>query len=512
MNNFKLIFTALFTFLNALFIYAHPNLESDSITIHDIEELLDSVAITADITDTTTNFIQEALSPPLSELEADTEEEIEKEVKTEEENLEMTIDEPPVVYTPINIEEVLLTFEERVTIKKPYTINKRIYQSNPFFIDLVFKGYKNDCSKTKDLRKSTQILEDKLHIGDIPYIFSSVIEIDKQKNILNNLRAKTMRKLAVRTPYLILFQGHKLPDVSDLIDFKFRLPSIDKSVEKFFKKEELAHQKIEIEKIKYNPWTKKSNALLQLSQNYVSPNWHQGGTNNTAILGILNANLNYDNKKFLQWENFFEWRLGFNTVDGDTLRVFNTNEDITRAISKLGIKAGGNWYYSGSVDFSTQLYKSYKAVNSPDLKTNFLTPIRTNISIGFDYKHKKMFSMMLSPLSYKFVYANDTVNINQKSFGIPEGQKAIHHIGSSFRAQLSYSPFRELQIDSRLNFFTNYEKIEVDWELVSNLKINRYLSTRLSLNPRYDSTILTDDKAKLQFKQFLTIGFSYRLL
>ena len=121
---------------------------------------------------------------------------------------------------------------------------------------------------------------------------------------------------------------------------------------------------------------------------------------------------------------------------------------------------------------------------------------------------------MLSPLSYKFIYANDTVEINQKSFGILTGEKTLSQIGSSFRAQLSYSPIRELQIDSKFYFYTNYEKIEVDWEIVGNFKFNRYLSTRLSLNPRYDNTVFlaVGEKAKIQFKELLTFGLSYRLL
>ena len=63
------------------------------------------------------------------------------------------------------------------------------------------------------------------------------------------------------------------------------------------------------------------------------------------------------------------------------------------------------------------------------------------------------------------------------------GTKILSQIGSSFRAQLSYSPTRELDINSKLYFYTNYEKIEVDWEIVGDFKFNRFLSIRLSLNP-----------------------------
>lgn len=148
------------------------------------------------------------------------------------------------------------------------------------------------------------------------------------------------------------------------------------------------------------------------------------------------------------------------------------------------------------------------------MKASFLTPVRLNIGVGLDYKYKKLFSLMVSPVSYKYIYVNDNVNVNPNLFGIAKDENVLSEIGSSFRAQFSYSPVREIQIDSRLSFYTNYEKVEVDWEIVSNFTINRYLSTRLSLNPRYDNTLIlaTGEKAKLQFKELLSFGFSYKLL
>jgi hypothetical protein len=136
------------------------------------------------------------------------------------------------------------------------------------------------------------------------------------------------------------------------------------------------------------------------------------------------------------------------------------------------------------------------------------------MGVGLDYKYKKLFSLMVSPVSYRLIYVNDTVNINKKSFGILPGDKVLSQIGSSFRGEFSYSPSREIQINSRLLFYTHYEKIEVDWEVVGNFTINRYMSTRLSLNPRYDNTVILSggEKAKLQFKQLLTFGLSYKLL
>ena len=121
---------------------------------------------------------------------------------------------------------------------------------------------------------------------------------------------------------------------------------------------------------------------------------------------------------------------------------------------------------------------------------------------------------MLAPVSFKYIYANDTVNVNPNLFGIQKGQNQLRQLGSSFRAQLDYDPTREWQIDSKLTFYTDYKKVEIDLEVVSNLTVNRFMSVRVAVNPRYDNTVIMKkgENAKIQFKQLLSVGFSYRLL
>jgi hypothetical protein len=274
-----------------------------------------------------------------------------------------------------------------------------------------------------------------------------------------------------------------------------------------------AQRKLIVEKASLSPWTRRANAYLQFSQNYVSKNWHQGGSDNVAILGTLSGKLNYDNKKSIQWENSAEWRAGFNSVEGDTTRFLNTNDDIFRINSKLGIKAGGAFFYSGSFDFSLPVFDTYRGINSNTLKASFMTPVRLNIGAGLDYKYKKLISVMVSPFSYKYIYLNNP-KVDPKLFGIKTGENVLSEVGSSLKIQGQYAPTKEITLDSRLNFYTNYTKVEIDWEIIGNFQVNRFLSTRIILNPRYDNTVIlaAGDKAKLQFKELLTFGFSYKLL
>jgi hypothetical protein len=490
-----------FYFLVSVSAFSFHEINQDSVVVSEIKSLIEASFNTNENNSNDTVILSQEEPPVEVEIYDSQSDSLIKKEKKEKK-----------VYEPIDIQQLLTEIDENRPKPRRIYINDRLLRSNPFFIDLLFYGYASspvmiDNYSVQDYFQKQQLTR----LKNFYYAVSQIYTVEKS---IRELRDMTARKVAAYNPYLIAYNIDRLPDVSDFIKFQLDTKPIDESVLMSRSGLNFAHRRMTIEKVKRNPWLRNSNAMLQFSQNYISSNWYQGGSDNISILGILNGRFNYDDKKSIQWENFAEWRLGLNSVEGDTLRTLNTNDDILRATSKLGIKAGGNFFYSGSVDFSTHFFNSYRAVNSPVMRAKFLTPVRFNVNVGLDYKYKKLFSLMLSPVSYKFIYANDTIAINKKSFGIPTGQNILSEIGSSFRAQLSYSPIREIQIDSKLSFYTNYEKFEIDWELVGNFKFNRFLSTRLSLNPRYDNTVIMaeGEKAKIQFKQLLTFGLSYKLL
>ena len=52
----------------------------------------------------------------------------------------------------------------------------------------------------------------------------------------------------------------------------------------------------------------------------------------------------------------------------------------------------------------------------------------------------------------------------------------------------------------------------MDWEVTCDFIINRYMSARLTLHPRYDSSAIQegDTHAKMQFKELISIGFAHK--
>ena len=120
---------------------------------------------------------------------------------------------------------------------------------------------------------------------------------------------------------------------------------------------------------------------------------------------------------------------------------------------------------------------------------------------------------MFSPISYKYIYLNNP-KVNPRQFGINTGENTLKELGSQLRIMANKNFTDQISMNTRFSFYTNYNKVEIDWEIVGNFRVNRFLSTRLLLNPRFDNSVILPggEKAKLQFKQILTFGLAYKLL
>ena len=85
-------------------------------------------------------------------------------------------------------------------------------------------------------------------------------------------------------------------------------------------------------------------------------------------------------------------------------------------------------------------------------------------------------------------------------------------MGSSVRLEWKWKPLREIQLESDLYLYTNYKAVELDLEVTCDFIINRFMSARVMLHPRYDSSRIVndDEKAKMQFKELISIGFAHK--
>ena len=260
-----------------------------------------------------------------------------------------------------------------------------------------------------------------------------------------------------------------------------------------------------------SPWRYELNTSLQITQNFATNNWYQGANNSFSMLASAKGYIKYKHENIL-WENNGEWRAGVSTVSGDSLRKVKNTDDVFRINSKFGYQVHEHWYVSAIGEFRTNLWNNWRA-NTKELSTSFLTPIRFTLGVGADYKPIKGLSVNIAPATYKLVYAmkaeSDMVNVTE--YGIEEGKNMLHELGSSVRVDWRWRPVREIIVDANFYFFTNYKRVETELELDVDFIINRYLSAKVMIHPRYDSTVelAEGQKNKLQLKELISIGFSH---
>ena len=259
-----------------------------------------------------------------------------------------------------------------------------------------------------------------------------------------------------------------------------------------------------------SPWRREATVMLQVTQNYVTDNWYQGGSSSFAGLGIFKGQVSYIRERFT-WENFGEWRMGGSTISADSLHKVNTTDDLFKIYSKANLRIVPKLFTSVSAEIETRFLPTYKS-NSMELKSGPFSPLRFNAAFGLDYKPVKNLSISVSPISYKVIHINDSVRVKGTDYGLEEGQKTQHNIGSSVRVEYTWKPVREVSLESKFYFYTNYRHVELDLEVNCDFIINRFMSARLMLHPRYDTSVIMegDTHAKIQFRELLSIGFAHK--
>lgn len=299
------------------------------------------------------------------------------------------------------------------------------------------------------------------------------------------------------------FISHVDPETAKIVIDEVKIGEIDMPVEAVFDKRH---------------WLHTFNGEIQFSQAYVSPNWYQGGNNNlnTLINAYYNVKLNPAFHPKWLFETTLQYKLSLNNAPDDELRTYNISEDLFQFNLLFGHKASKNWYYSTNAVFKTQFLNNYKP-NTNDLSGAFLSPGELNVGIGMTYNRQnpaKTFAIDVSiaPLAWNMkTCINRRMNVT--AYGIKEGHKVVNEIGSSAEVKINWTVCKNVNIRSRFFAFTDYSHAYADWENTFSFTINRFLSTQIYLNMRYDTSTpkVEDSKwSKLQLKEILSFGFAYK--
>lgn len=271
------------------------------------------------------------------------------------------------------------------------------------------------------------------------------------------------------------------------------------------------------------PWEYGGNGSFGLTQTYLN-NWKGGGESAFSFLMVLKGYANYSYKN-LRWENSGEIRNGWIRQGGDIDQT-QKNDDKLELTTRLGVKAFDSWFYSAEIDFQTQFFNGY---NYPDTEvpiSTYLSPAKTLLKVGLDYKPNKNFSLFLSPFTSKTVYVRDTALIDQTRYGISPTSQSLWEPGlnADVRYKIDFSP--QISFETKYKMFINYQKpfkkFDITWENMVVAQLTNRISMNFMITMLYDDNVTfpTGDfdlegkeifKPKMQTKELMTVGFSYKI-
>lgn len=268
-------------------------------------------------------------------------------------------------------------------------------------------------------------------------------------------------------------------------------------------------------------WKKGAVFSLNLSQVSLT-NWSAGGQNSISINGLANMFAIYKMKK-TSWENYLN--LGYGLLKQGKESDFIKTDDKIEFVSKYGKKASKSWYYSALLSFNSQFTNGYNYPNDSVEISKFLAPGYVLGAVGMDYKPNKNFSSFIAPFTSKITIVNDKSLSDNGAFGIDTGKVFRNEFGGYIRFAYNKEISKNIVFTTKLDLFSNYlhnpQNIDINFETLINIKLNKFLSAvittsliydddiKIGIDTNNDGIIDKEVNSKIQFKEVLGIGLSY---
>lgn len=261
-------------------------------------------------------------------------------------------------------------------------------------------------------------------------------------------------------------------------------------------------------------WTKKTISGINLSQTSLT-NWAAGGENSVSWNIYLNSTANYKKGEW-SWDN------GLVADFGQTYTSSNKwqkSVDKLNLNTKVGYVMSKHWSAALLLDFLSQFAKGYesaaKRAAGASYISKFFAPAYLSLSLGADYKPSKDFSLLLSPAAGKLTIVADDYLSSIGAFGVTPGKHVLAEVGASVVANYTKALTSNINLVTKLTLFSAYNNhfgnIDVNWDLMVDFKVTKYISANFTTNLIYDDDIapVAGEGPKVQLRQMLGLGLTY---
>lgn len=261
-------------------------------------------------------------------------------------------------------------------------------------------------------------------------------------------------------------------------------------------------------------WKTEGDFYIQFNQTSFT-NWAAGGDNTYSGTIGLNYAFNYAKAKD-SWDNKLILSYGMQSLGGN----FQKTEDRIDFSSKYGRSLTEKTYFAVLFSLKTQFVPGYNYPNTTNYVSAFAAPLYTGIGPGIDYKPNKSLSFFLSPATVQWVIIADNYLANLGSFGNDPGQNVRTQFGANFKMQITKEIAKNIKLDTKVELFSDYlnnpQNIIVNWDFALDMKVNKFISAKLTTGLIYDDNITIYDEngialgPRTQFKELFGAGLSVK--
>ncbi len=259
-------------------------------------------------------------------------------------------------------------------------------------------------------------------------------------------------------------------------------------------------------------WKRGGNFVLLFNQSAFNNEWLGGGTSNIAGNAGLNYDFNYKTPELI-WDNKFIAAYGINKLKGQET---TKSDDRLEFTSLLGKKAKGYWFYSGFLNFKTQMDAGFVKLTDPLTNetifvknSHFFSPAYLQVGPGMLWKKNDNLKVNFAPATSRLIYVHKHFTEFGSAFGVEQGKSSRFEFGAALNGYYKFNIMENVSMENILNLYSNYlekpQNVDFDYQMNLVMKINKYISTNVAFQAIYDDNAI----GAFQIREVLGLGFNY---
>ena len=256
-------------------------------------------------------------------------------------------------------------------------------------------------------------------------------------------------------------------------------------------------------------WDGKGDFSILLNQAAFNADWSGGGTTNVSGNTIINYDLHYKGERWT-WDSKFRGAYGLTKIKDES--DVRKTDDFIEINSVLGRNASRYWYYSGYLNFKTQLDNGFRYTPEERIEiSDRFSPAFLQVGLGALYKRNNNFRVNLSVATLRAIFVNSRFTEEKAAFGVDQGESSSLEFGASLSGYYKFLIVKNISFEQIFNFYSNYlenpENIDIDYTATLNMDVTKYITSKVIFQTVYDDNTV---KA-FQVRQLFGLGFNVAL-